>query len=263
MRRRLLDRRVALRAPRDDVAVSTNWNHDLDCPRQRPARPICVRQHHRSEQNAHARLVANLHLLRRRMARGQRPDRRRAHPWLLAGVERVRRRARLRGGDARSRQALRPPQPLGPVDGPEADDERRGDGRARGRGGEEIPSGRRTLYPPDVLARTGQRDERGGAGRGLDPLLPLHLRGAAARADRRVDNPIPIRQAARRHHADRRQGGLPLSQQRARPDRGPRPRLRQLPHVRHARQCRRARHRQCVHGQERRGDDPDRQWIIP
>ena len=32
---------------------------------------------------------------------------------------------------------------------------------ARSRGGEEIPSGRRTLYPPDVLARTGQRHQRG------------------------------------------------------------------------------------------------------
>ena len=44
---------------------------------------------------------------------GNAPDHRRAHPRLLAGVERVRRRARLRGRDARSRQALRPPQPLG------------------------------------------------------------------------------------------------------------------------------------------------------
>ena len=44
---------------------------------------------------------------------------------------------------------------------------------------------RRALYPPHVLARTGQRHEFGGAGPGLDPLLPLHLRGAAARADRR------------------------------------------------------------------------------
>ena len=90
------------------------------------------------DQNAHARLVANLHLPRRRMARGQPPDRRRAHPRLLAGVERVRRRARLRGRDARSRQALRPSQSLGPVDVPQADDERRGDGRARDGGGEEI-----------------------------------------------------------------------------------------------------------------------------
>ncbi len=36
----------------------------------------------------------------------------------------------------------------------------------------------------------------------LDPLLPLHLRSAAARADRHIDHPLRFRQAARDHHAD-------------------------------------------------------------
>ena len=46
----------------------------------------------------------------------------------------------------------------------------------------------------------------------FDPLLPVPLRGASAPADRRIDHPLALRQAARRHHADRRQGRLPLSQ---------------------------------------------------
>ena len=50
----------------------------------------------------------------------------------------------------------------------------------------------------------------------FDALLPVPLRGASDAALRRIDHPIALRQAARRHHADRRQGGLPLSQQRAR-----------------------------------------------
>ena len=149
------------------------------------------------------------------------------------------------------------------VDVPQADDERRGDARPRSEGVKKFSPGRRTLYPPDVLARRRSATSAVRAGRGFDPLLPLHLRGAAARADRRIDHPLPLRQAARRHHADRRQGGLSLSQQRAGPDRSPRPRLRQLPHVRHARQRRRAGDRQRVHGQGRRGDDADRQRIVP
>ena len=67
-----------------------------------------------------------------------------------------------------------------------------------------------------------------------------------------IDHPLPLRQAARRHHADRSQGRLPLSQQRAGADRGSRARLRQLPHVRHAGQCRGAGDRERVHGQGRR-----------
>ena len=86
---------------------------------------------------------------------------------------------------------------------------------------------RRTLYPPDVLARAERRD-RSAAGPGFDPLLPLHLRSADACADRRVDHPLSLRQAARGHHADRRQGRLPLSQQCARAHRGALARLRQL-----------------------------------
>ena len=55
----------------------------------------------------------------------------------------------------------------------------------------------------------------------FDPLLPVSLRGASASADRGVDHALAIRQAARGHHPDRGQGGLPLSQQRPGADRGP------------------------------------------
>ncbi len=65
----------------------------------------------------------------------------------------------------------------------------------------------------------------------FDPLLPLSLRGAAAGADRHIDHPLALRQAACGDHADRRQGGLPLSQQRPRADRSPSAWVRQLSHV--------------------------------
>ncbi len=144
------------------------------------------------DQEADVRLVANLHLSRRRMARGQRPDRRGAHARLLAGFERVRRRARLRGGDARSRQALRPPQSLGHSPVSQAHDERRGDGRTGARGGEEVQPRRRTLYPPDVLGRAWLAHVLCPAGSGFDPLLPLHLRSAVASADGRRRSPAPL-----------------------------------------------------------------------
>ena len=111
--------------------------------------------------------------------------------------------------------------------------------------------GSRTLYPSDVLGRTGRRD-RGAARPGVDPFLSLRLRGAAAAADRNRHHPLALRQAARRHGADRGQGRLPLSEQRPRAARGALPRFRQLPALRHARQCGRARDRQCLHGEGRR-----------
>ena len=46
----------------------------------------------------------------------------------------------------------------------------------------------------------------------FDSLLPMSLRGAIAEVDRGLDHPIALRQAARRHHSDRGQGGLSLSQ---------------------------------------------------
>ena len=105
------------------------------------------------DQSADVRLVANLHLSRWAMARGQRADHRSAHARLLAGFERVRRRASLRGGDARPRQAFRAAQPLGQGHVAQADDERRGDAGGRKRGDQEIQARRRTLYPADVLGR--------------------------------------------------------------------------------------------------------------
>ena len=74
-------------------------------------------------------LVADLHLSRRRVDRRQYALHRRADARLLAGLERVRRRAGLRRRDARPRQALRPPQPFGQDHVAEADRQRGGDGR--------------------------------------------------------------------------------------------------------------------------------------
>ena len=59
------------------------------------------------------------------------------------------------------------------------------------------------------------------------------------------DHPLALSQAAGDHDADRRQGRLPLSQQCAGADGSAYARFRQLPARRHARQCRRTRHRQC------------------
>ena len=116
----------------------------------------------------------------------------RPHPRLLAGFERVRRRARLRGGDARSRQALRAAQPLGQGHVSQADDERRGDDRTGARGDEEIQARGRTLYPPDVLGRARLAHVLGPARPRFDPLLPLSLRSAAASADRRRRSPARL-----------------------------------------------------------------------
>ena len=129
---------------------------------------------------------------------GNTPVHRRAHPRLLAGLERVRRRARLRGRDPRPRQALRPPQPFGENDVAEAVHERGGDGRTRARGRAEVHARGRSLYPADVLGRTRRRDHR------CSPIpnstrfcLSLYEAPLPA-ADRHFDHPLPLRQAARR-----------------------------------------------------------------
>ena len=135
-------------------------------------------------------------------------------------------------------------------------------GLARG-GNPEIPGGRGALHPSDVLGGGERTQFVRAAESGIDPLLPVHLRGAAAEADRRLDHPLALREAARGHHADRGEGRLPLSEQRPRADRGALARLRQLPAGGRAWQCRGTRDGQRLFGQGRRGDDADRQRIVP
>ena len=73
------------------------------------------------------------------------------------------------------------------------------------------------LYPPDVLGGAGRLPVRRAARPGLDALSALPLRDADAAAERPVSrHAVAVSPADHRMHADRRQGGLPLSEQRAR-----------------------------------------------
>ena len=199
-----------------------------------------------------SRSFEDLDVLRGRLARGQCADHGRAHACRLARLHGVRRRARLRGGDARPRPALRARERLGHELLAEAAGVGRDLARPRGRRHQAFRPERRALYPADVLGGD-RRPRRRPPRSGVDPLVPVHLRGAAAEAHRQRDHAVAVPAPDRRMRAGRCQGRLPLSQQRARADRGEGARLRQLPHARHARQRRRARHRQRLHGQGRRG----------
>ena len=110
------------------------------------------------------------------------------------------------------------------------------------------------LHPPDVLGRA-RRDAR----RRRRPIRSRRA-GVSACTRRRCRKPAglsitlsPFRRPTHRMHAGRRQGGLPLSEQRARAARGERARLRQLPAARHARQRRGACDREHLLRQGRRG----------
>ena len=85
-----------------------------------------------------------------------------------------------------------------------------------------------------------------------DQLVPLHLCGADAAADRQRDHAVAVPPADDGNRAGGCQGGLPLPEQLARADRGAGARLRQLPAARHARQCRGVRQLERVHGKGRR-----------
>ena len=62
--------------------------------------------------------------------------------------------------------------------------------------------------------------EQGGATSVQPDRVSLHLRGAAAAADRNRHHTLDLSQTARRHGANRSQGRLPLSEQRPGADRG-------------------------------------------
>ncbi len=201
-----------------------------------------------------AAILEDLDVLRRRLARGQRADHGRAHARRLARLDGVRRRARLRGRDARSRPALRARErvgartfcckPLVSVD----DWIGAGARRACKRFDRNAELYIRPMYWAETGAPGGVRHDPDSTRWCLciyEAPLPKPAGGAITLS--------PYPPADRRMRAGRRQGRLPLSQQCARADRGAGPRLRQLPDARHARQHRRARHRQHLHGQGRRG----------
>ena len=66
----------------------------------------------------------------------------------------------------------------------------------------------------------------------VDPLVPVHLRSADAEAARRARSRCRRTAGRPRNARRRRQGRLPLSEQRPCGDRGPEPRFRQLPAAR-------------------------------
>ena len=168
--------------------------------------------------------------LRRRLARGQFRHHRPALARVLARLLGVRRRARLRGRDARPRPALRARERLRAKAVPQAArDQETWMGLVRGRH-EALRQGRRALHPADVLGRA-RRDAHRRLGRsGIDALVPVPLRDAdAAGLGRRLDHAVAVPPADARMHAGRRQGRLPLSEQRTRAHRGECARLRQLP----------------------------------
>ena len=98
---------------------------------------------------------------------------------------------------------------------------------------------------------------------GIDPLCADALRRADAQARRLLGHAVAVQAADHRMRAGRRQGRLPLSEQRPRHVRGEVARLRQLPRLRHAGQRRRACQLQRVHGKGRRGVHADAERHLP
>ena len=163
-------------------------------------------------------LVQDLDLLRRRLARGQYRHHRPAHPCVLARLLGVRRRARLRGRDARSRPALRARERFRAKAVPQAA-RHQGDLDGSGRGRHASASTRTSpLYiRPMYWAEHGATL----TGVSADPestrwclcLYETPMPPASAGVSITLS---PFRRPTHRMHAGRRQGRLPLSEQRAR-----------------------------------------------
>ena len=172
---------------------------------------------------------------------------------VLARLDGVRRRARIRGRDARPRRCIAPASTGRPhtfylkplvVD--------RHLDRARARRREAL----RPRMPSFISGRCTGPSQRPAGGIRHDPestrwCLCIY-EAPMPKPQRRLDHAVAVPPADRGLRAGRRQGRLPLSQQCARHHRGAGARLRQLPDARHARQHRRTRHRQRLHGQGRR-----------
>ena len=101
-----------------------------------------------------------------------------------------------------------------------------------------LRAGRRTLHPPDVLARAWRGRRRRAFRSGLDALVPVHLPRTDARSIGHGDHALAVSAPDDRMCAGRGEGRLPLSQWRAGAHRGAPSRLRQLRDARHARQRR-------------------------
>ena len=170
--------------------------------------------------------------------------------WL--GYLGVRRRTRLRRRYARPRSALRAHQRIRQGHVPQAGRDGGDLDSACTRRAQALRARCRALYPADVLGRGG----RVGRPRAARPestrwCLTLFVAPMPKPAGNRITL-SPLSPPDARMRAGRGQGRLPLSEQCAGADRSARARLRQLPDVRHAGQCRRDGHRQYFHGERRR-----------
>ena len=168
-----------------------------------------------------------------------------AHPRVLARLERVRRRARVRRGapdlDQHCARLNRSAKTmwLKPSMSVEAMIELAREGLKKFKPGAHLYI--RPMYWAERTASARCRPIRNRPA----SCCPSTRRRCPSRR-RRLHHPLALRQAAADDDADRGEGRLPLSEQRARADGGAHARLRQLHPVRHARQCRGARDRQCV-----------------
>ena len=157
-------------------------------------------------ENGHA------HLLERHLARGQPGDPGPARSRLLAGLDRLRRRPRLRG----LRPGPRPPcgagRALGPLAGTQPDQDAARNPRADARGDPPLRAQGRALCASDVLGDERRRRTDLGRRRFL-PVPALRLPFTDARRHAHHARPLPHHSPADSgERADRRQGKLPLSQ---------------------------------------------------
>ena len=198
------------------------------------------------------RILEDLDVLRRRLARGQRTVMgARSHAtWLGSMVF----------DGARTFEGVTPDLDLhcarvnrsAEVFSLEADGAGRRLGRARARRHQALRPQCRALHPADVLG--GERLARRRAPRsGIDALVPVHLRGGNAEADRRRAHALALPAADRtnaRRSRPRPAASIPTMPARSieAQERG----FDNCLHARPARQCRRAWHRQRVHGEGRR-----------
>ena len=160
----------------------------------------------------------DLDLFRRRLARRQCADHGASHPCGVAGLDRVRRRARLRRRGARSRPALRPGQPVRGQFQTQAGGRYRNLAGAGPRGHRPLRRQGGTVYPADVLGAERQRRRRA-VRSGNHELVPVHLCGADAADHGLCDHAVAVPPADHGKRAGRLQGGLSLPEQFARADR--------------------------------------------
>ena len=197
------------------------------------------------------------------MANGLRatPHHRGGHARLLAGIERVRRGARLRGRDAdldkhcarlnRSAKAMR----LMPTMSVEAMTEIATEGMKNFMPGAERDL-RRCTGPSAARSRCPSRPTR------TLPAFACVSTKCRCLSRPRLDRRRPMRSRSGSLFRSK-PGRPPRSEQRAGADRGSAARLRHRRDARHAGQCRVVGHREHIPGEGRRGDDADGQRDVP